>query len=378
VTLFCSAVARAETAAPLRFETVEPVVRGGERLRYALECSSFARRATRAVSRRRSDFDLVHVEGFAAWDADLVTVHAVRPAEIEHYFTQVETRAVVRRRLSPLLFRPQSAAVMRIERRLFGRIPPPHCVCPSRAVAADLGRVYGVPSERIEVIPYGLEFARFAVEEGERERVRRELGTPEGRLVALFVGDAFERKGVDRALAGVARARVEAELWVVGGRESARTALTRRAGEAAGRLRILGRRQPHEIPPLLAAADVFLLPTQQDSWAIPVVEAMAAGLPVVTSRHAGSHEVIEDGSTGFVLAGSGSAEAIAALLDGPLADPLVRASIGARARTAAEAFDFERVYVRYRAAYHHAYELGRERGSPRPASDSRAIHAAST
>src|SRR5579871_189682 len=114
VVAFCSEWSRIGTDAPLRFRSVEPLVRGRGRLAYALETGTFAVRAGRTIRSLRQAFDVVHVVGFAAPEADLVTVNAVRPAEIEHYFTHIEPHAQVRRRLTPLL-RPQSAAVMAIE-----------------------------------------------------------------------------------------------------------------------------------------------------------------------------------------------------------------------------------------------------------------------
>src|SRR5262245_10307678 len=82
VTAFCSAVDRVPTSEPIRFADVEPITLGRDRFRYAAQCASFARRATKVLARRRDEFDVVHVEGTAASTADLVTVHAVRPAEV--------------------------------------------------------------------------------------------------------------------------------------------------------------------------------------------------------------------------------------------------------------------------------------------------------
>ena len=302
VTAFCSAATREPTSAPLSFTAVEPLVRGSGRLSYALECASFAVRATRTIARLRDRFDVVHVEGFAALAADLVTVHAVRPAEVEHYFSRVEPAAhLVRKRLGPYLFRPQVGVVTAIERRLFQSGPPPFCICISRQVKRDLERWYGVPSELVEVIPYGIETKQFRPEAGERARRRAELAVAEGRLVLLFVGADFARKGLDRAIAAVARSRTEAELWVIGG-DDARPyrALAARLG-VGERVRFLGRRSQAELPSWYSACDVFLLPSQQDSWAIPPVEALAAGRVVVVSEYTGSHEVLEHGARRYVV-----------------------------------------------------------------------------
>jgi glycosyltransferase involved in cell wall biosynthesis len=363
VTVFASASARAATSAPLRFVPVEPAVWGRGRLRYAIECSSFARRASKAVERRRSEFDVVHVEGFAAYDADLVTVHAVRSAEIEHYFSRVEPHAgVIRRRLHSRLFGPQAGVVLQIERSLFERASPPYCICPSGAVKRDLERWHGVPADRIEVLPYGVELDRFRRNPDAGARLRAELGTPPERLVLLFVGFALERKGLDVAIAGLARSRTaDAELWVIGGSDADRRRLERVNHGLGGRVRMLGPQAAERLPAYYSAADVFVLPTQQDSWAIPVTEALAASCVVVTSEYAGSCDLISHGVSGYVLQGRGSAGELGALLEGPLADPIVRAAVAARGREAVMPYDYESVYARFREAHHRAGELARER-----------------
>jgi glycosyltransferase involved in cell wall biosynthesis len=367
VTLFCSSKHREPTRARLTFETVEPAVHGRDRVRYAIECATFARRATRAIAERRSAFDVVHVEGFAAWEADLVTVHAVRPAEVEEYFGRIEPKASsLRRRLTPNLLRPQTGVVIRIERRLLGAAPHPYCLCPSRRVKDDLERWYGVPSELIEILPYGVDLGRFDDRESMRGRVRRERGIGETDRVVLFVGDDHGRKGLDRAIRGLARSTSGGQLWVVGGNHAAIKRATAVAASAGieGRISFLGRLSMEELAALYCAADIVLLPTIQDSWALPVVEGLAAGAAVVASEHAGSSEVIEHGLDGFVLDGEGSAEEIAAYLDGPLANADVRTAVSARARVTARRFDQADRYRRYREAHFTAYELAMTAAGP--------------
>jgi glycosyltransferase involved in cell wall biosynthesis len=362
LTLFTAASTRAATSAPLRFAEVESMSPGRGRLRYAVECSSFARRATRALSIRRQDFDVVHVEGFAAYDADLVTVHAVRAAEQEHYFTHIEPDAWLRRWLSPHVFRPQNRVVMRIEKRLFEKQAAPYCICPSSAVKRDLERWHGVPSDRIQVLPYGMDLQRFRHDATSGARLRAELGTSRDTFVLLFVGSPFERKGLDVAIAGFLRADLpDAELWVVGGDERERKAVLRRRLD--GRVRLLGRRSPDEIPAFYSAADALVLPTQQDSWAIPVMEALAARCPVITSEFSGSCELVEHGVNGFVMRGRGDPAELAAILTGPFADRTTRRQIGARGFEAVAPYGYENFYRAYRAAHHHAFELARERRS---------------
>jgi glycosyltransferase involved in cell wall biosynthesis len=357
VTAVCSAATRDPTSAPVAFETVEPLVRGSGRLRYALECGTFARRATRLLARAADRFDVVHVEGFAARRADLVSVHAVRPAELEHYFSNVRAVSTLRRRLAPYLLRPQGGVVMSVERSLFHGGLTPYCLVPSAAIKSDLERVYGVPGELVEVLHYAIETARFRHDPAARAALRSQLGVPEGRLVLALIGDGFERKGLRRAIAALARARTDAELWALGD-ESPKPYrdLARRMG-VGDRVRFLGRRPHAEISAWYAACDVVVLLSQQDAWGQSVAEGLAAGRVVVASRFAGAYELLDPGRSGFVLAGKGAPAELAALIDGPLSNPEARAEIGARAAAAAAPLDHDAIYLRYREAHHRAYAL---------------------
>ena len=318
-----------------------------------------------AAARQRREFDVVHVEGFAAYDADLVTVHAVRAAEIEHYFAHVELQAgVARQRLGPLV-RPQAEVVMRIERSLFQRPFPPYCICPSESVKHDLERCTG-PFRPDQGAALRRRDRALSARSGCRRPAARGAWHSPDRLVLLFVGSGFERKGLDVAVAGLARSRSTAELWVIGGSDAEQRRV-KGAALLGGRVRLLGSRAPAELPAFYSAADVFILPTRQDSWAIPVTEALAASCVAVTSEYAGSCDLITHGVNGYILRGSGSGEELADLLDGPLADPGTRAAVAARGRDSISPYDYESFYAQYRAAHRYAYELARERmGRPSP------------
>ena len=351
--VFCSARDRAATTAPIRFVDVEPVVHGRGRLRYAAECASFAWRASRTLNRHRSEIDLVHVVGFAAPYADLVTVNAVRRAELEEYFAHIEPRARVRRRLAPFV-RPQSLVVELTEDRLF-RPPYPLCLPETQAIADDLMRIYGVPADAIDVIPTGVDLERFHPDPDARRRVRAEAGVEESTFVVLFVGNEFNRKGLARAVTGLRRARTPALLWVAGDDDEGPYVRLARSLGVEDRVRFLGSLPNDELAGLYAAADVLLLPSQQDAWGQPVLEAMASGCVPVTSEYTGAHEIVEDGENGFVLHGAGEPDQIAAVIDAAAADANARARLGERATMTAAAFDRRLLYPRLRAAHHRAY-----------------------
>ena len=356
VTLICAASTREAAEAPVRFETVEAITRGNGRLRYAAECLSFARRASRTLASLADRFDVVHVEGTAALRGDIVRVHAVRPAEIEHYFRIVETGSRIRRWTAPYV-RPHGAVVMSIEKRLYRGPDPPLCIAPSVRVKSDLQRHYDVPPDLIEVIPYGIETKLLRYDERTRNACRDRLGAPRDRLVSLVVATSFRRKGVARALAGFASSGVDGELWILGGddpepyrREAARAGI-------GDRVRFLGPQPLETLPQWYSASDVVIAASDQDSWALPVVEALAAGRVVIASEYTGSHEAIDHGRTGFVVGGRGAPQEIAAVLKALEADPEHRAAVMAAAAAAGRDFDVEALFPRYRAAIHRASEL---------------------
>lgn len=222
------------TDAPIRFLNVEPALSGSSRIGYAIECGTFARRATRAVLGSRVTFDVVHCEGFSCLWADIVTAHAVRRAEVKHYFDHVEPAASIRRHLSPGLFRPQTAVVIEIEEKLFGP-PAPLIICPSRRVKDDLFRWHGVPEDLVAVISYGVDVSAFQHDAGARARIRARQNVDDDTTVVLSVGDDFERKGIASLIEALAKSSTKAELWVIG-RDDSRSFLrrARSAGVAEG------------------------------------------------------------------------------------------------------------------------------------------------
>jgi glycosyltransferase involved in cell wall biosynthesis len=116
-----------------------------------------------------------------------------------------------------------------------------------------------------------------------------------------------------------------------------------------GRVRFLGPRD--DIPELLAAADLFVLPSLKEGLPLALLEAMAARKPIVATATAGSSEVVDHGETGWLVPAADSsalASAISELLD----DPAKRLALGeAAGRQVAERYSVERQAARYLALY---------------------------
>ncbi len=163
----------------------------------------------------------------------------------------------------------------------------------SQMVKAEILRFYGTPAEHVHVVHNGVPF--HMAEPGARESVRKELAIAPQEFVVLFAGSGWERKGLRHAIAAVNALKNPATLLVAGRGE-------RRGLPSSSRVKFLGAMPGGKLRAVLAAADVFVLPTIYDPFSNACIEALAAGLPVITTTANGFAEMIESGVDGDVVA----------------------------------------------------------------------------
>lgn len=196
-------------------------------------------------------------------------------------------------------------ALLRLEQSLFGRGSARRVIANSEMVKAEITEIYGYPATQIDVIHNGVPLEVFAASAERRDASRARLELAADDVAVLFVGSGWERKGLRyavRAVEAVANPRIR--LLVAG-----------RGGEAPYRsaaVRFLG--VVHDLPELYAAADIFLLPTIYDPFSNAALEALAAGVPVVTTRANGFSEIITDRVHGSVIEAPDDVAAIAVAL----------------------------------------------------------------
>ncbi|MEU5096353.1 glycosyltransferase [Streptomyces sp. NPDC020996] len=205
-------------------------------------------------------------------------------------------------------------------------------VAVSPTVAERLRR-WGVPAPRIEVVPNGVDLARFRFDPARRHRTRRRLGLPEDAHVVGGIGrlTAGKRFGVlVRALA-----QLPPDHWLVlvgGGPEE--NVLRRTAHEAgvADRVLFTGER-PYvpdgspgpDLPSLLSAMDVLASPSPEEAFGLAVVEALAAGLPVLYASCPALEDLPPHAASGARRVRGGAAEFAAAVAAARARDPGTRA-----------------------------------------------------
>ena len=193
----------------------------------------------------------------------------------------------------------------------------------------------------------GRDPAVFRPDPAARARLRAALGTPPDRVVVVAVSRLVARKGF-RELAAAMREVPRAELWVAGERLATdrgedMVAMLRAAG-LGERLRLLGYRD--DVAAVLAAADIFVLPSYFEGLPMSVIEAMLTGLPVVATAIRGPREQVVGDVTG-VLVPAGKVGPLAAALRRLVDDPALRAAMGEAGRARAlQLYDEAKVLAR--------------------------------
>jgi glycosyltransferase involved in cell wall biosynthesis len=194
---------------------------------------------------------------------------------------------------------------------------------------------YGVPTDRIYIARHAVDVEYFATEaataRSDRDAIRSGLGL--AGVVFVYVGRLWWGKGTGPLLAAYALLENEladgTSLLVVGdGPEEARMAGIARSKGL--RVRLAGFHQRADLTRLYAAGDVFVFPTLGDPYGLVIDEAMAAGLPVVSTSAAGEIcERVVDGVNGYIVKPN-DPEALAAAMRRLAIDPALRCQMGAR------------------------------------------------
>ena len=308
-----------------RLQLIEPVLCNPPYLGRLWRDWSFARAVCRKIARQppelvQSHERLLCCDIYRAGDG----VHHVWLEERLRDETSLARRLVE--------WSPYHRYVLDMERALFASPALRAVICNSKMVKEEIRDRFGLAEKALHVIYNAVDSDVFSPQLREhRAAVRGKLGVPDSATVFLLVGSGYVRKGVARAIAALARLPGDAYLFVVG-RDKARGRYRRLAEElgVGQRVALLG---PQEDPrPFYGAADAFVLPTLYDPCPNAALEAMACGLPVVTSTKCGAAELILEHDAGFVCPARDVDSLAWHMMT--LTDAGARATLGARAREA--------------------------------------------
>jgi UDP-glucose:(heptosyl)LPS alpha-1,3-glucosyltransferase len=182
--------------------------------------------------------------------------------------------------------------ILQLEESLFAKGGAGRVIANSEMVKQEIVDLYHYPANKIDIVRNGVPLEDFRFDADVREKAREWLQLKTSDVAALFVGTGWERKGLRFAIDAVEACRDRRVRLFIAGRGNPRQYKSERAQFL------------DELPDVrraFAAADVFILPTLYDPFSNACLEALASGLPVITTRANGFSEVIENSVHGSIV-----------------------------------------------------------------------------
>lgn len=235
------------------------------------------------------------------------------------------------KRLSTRL-NPLHVVLLYLERRLFESARLKTVVANSEMVKADILRHYNIPPEKITVIRNGI-YAPSLNDPGARAGIRKELGIDDEAVMLLFVGSGFERKGLMHAVRALPYLKEKSDIRLVVAGKGRAGIYEREAKRLGVRENVIFAGPRKDAARFYQAADIFILPSIYEPFSNACLEALSAGLPIVTTRANGFSEIITE-STGAVIGDPSDSREVAEAV-GKFLDRSTRALAGEAAKRAA-------------------------------------------
>jgi UDP-glucose:(heptosyl)LPS alpha-1,3-glucosyltransferase len=232
-----------------------------------------------------------------------------------------------------------------IESAPFRMTPLPRIIAISRMIKDDMVGSYGIDGQQIELVYNGVDTNRFTpgLREGLRGPFRQALGFGPEEVVFLFAAYELRKKGIRPLIeaAGILKNLVREGFRVVVAGAEPYAKLSRRVAELGLGHTVVFTGRIRNMEECFANSDVLVLPTYYDACSLVVFEAMASGLPCITTQFNGAAGVITDGVDGFILDHPPQPEALAKKM-ALLLQPARRESMGRAAVTTALQYTIER------------------------------------
>src|SRR6266513_437305 len=190
--------------------------------------------------------------------------------------------------------------LLQLEESLFEKRKAGRVIAASQMVVNEITDFYRYSADKIDVVRTGVPLDRFRFDPELREKSRAKLKLKQDQIALLFAGSGWERKGLLFAIEAMALCKNRKMRLLVAGRgEAGPYKTTRLRFWREDPVQFLG--EVTDLAPVYAAADIFILPTIYDPFSNACLEALACGLPVITTRSNGFSEIIEDGVHGSIV-----------------------------------------------------------------------------
>ena len=197
---------------------------------------------------------------------------------------------------------PRHRVLLSLEKKSLTQPGLKKIIANSRLAKAQAMEFYGIPEDKIEVIYNGIDPSLFnpSLKEKYRSALREKFGIPSDSVIVLFVAMDLERKGLFFLLQALSQVREKKfKLLVVGKTDSGRYQMLADKLMLTDKITFAG--YYPQVEYIYGLGDILVLPTLYDPFSNCCLEALACGIPVITTRQNGAAELIRDGSNGYVV-----------------------------------------------------------------------------
>ncbi|HSZ56834.1 MAG TPA: glycosyltransferase family 4 protein [Tepidisphaeraceae bacterium] len=253
-----------------------------------------------------------------------LAVEAIASADVKYEGAARRTIARAARR-----FNRRRLRFAAVERELLTSNEPPVVLCLSEYIKSVVRKHYSLPEAKLATLFNAVDLAKFdpASRRGAGDEARRRLQIAPDNIVALIIAQDFARKGLRQAIVATAKVDDPRLVLVVAGKQDP-AAYRRLAQEHGVADRVIFAGPTDDPYAFYRAADFFVLPTRHDPCSLVVLEALAMGLPVISTVFNGACEIMTDAQHGYVLNDPADTDALASAMRHVL-DPSLRQSLSA-------------------------------------------------
>jgi len=296
-----------------------------------------------------SNFDIVHSEGDCFVPFDVYTAGSCHKSAVKK--ARKREKGIINflknTRLNPL-----NLIVLDIEKFTFNPKNYKKLIAVSEITKHEIIKEYGVKNDDIIVIPNGINLQEFKMGNNKllRKEIRNKYGISQEDIIILFVAHEFKRKGLKYLIESLLLINNDlTKILVVGrGNEKPFMAFAKKLGVEK---RVIFAGHSPKVAEYFACADIFCFPTLDEPFGLVIIEALASGLPTITSKIAGAAELMQDGKDGLLLDDPTSPQEIATKINILINDKQLAEQMGKEAQKTALKYSWQEIAKRTLEVY---------------------------
>jgi glycosyltransferase involved in cell wall biosynthesis len=284
-------------------------------------------------------FDVIYSPGVNALDADVISIHIIFN-ELRSRVHRLNFRAAPLSLWPVILHRQLYYGLICLLERVVYKHRRNTLIAVSQHTAASVAQLFH--RRDVTLIRHGVDTNGFnpRARTERRERARSSFGVQASDICLLLIGNDWKTKGLGALLKAMAECgELPLVLLIVGSDDRRAYAEPIRAFQLDGKLRFL--RPSRDVLQFYAAADIYVGASLEDSYGLPIIEAMACGLPVIASARAGVSEIITNRIDGVILNDPENHRELADLLRWLSSEAAVREQIGREASVTAQRYPWD-------------------------------------